>query len=472
MGRMRGDHAYRILVERAARAQRAGIEAVAARSLALAVEVAARMSGLSGQINEGELEGMLEGARAMAPADDEQLRAQLILDEAWMMWRFDRPAEMGRVAAEAVEIARRGESRGLLSSALDAASAAAWVEGRYADAVECNRERVELLDTVSHRGGFITFERSDAFGMLTDALVRAGNPREAKRWLDANLAEIEDSAPHVEGVVGLHVHYLLGEWDVALERSAGVRASWLEAGRPPFAYFAPAVACVAAIHGIRGEQSAEREWFEFALAIGGDNPYQVPGARMFAADAALHRGDLARAIELLEPPRRERRSPTTSNWEDLILAKRAEALVLAGDPEAQAALERAESQRTGDAHMRAVVLRARGLVDRDDAVLAEASGRFAASELASSSPAPSGCVAARAAGMPRRRSSGSGRSARTSWASWPGPRRRAGGPQASRAAARRSRRSVRRGAGTPTRSSRGTEARCRRRRSPTAGRCR
>ncbi len=382
MGRMRGDHAYRILVDRAARAERSGDEAVAAQSIALAVEVAARMSGLSGQVSEQELAGMLARGRAISPPGDEQLRAQLILDEAWMMWRFDRPADMAVTVAEALEIARRGESVGLLSSALDAASAAAWVEGRYSDAVEYNRERVELLDSVSHRSGFITFERSDAFGMLTDALVRAGNPREAKCWLDANLAEIEDTAPHVEAVVGLHVHYVLGEWDDALERSAGVRASWLEAGRPPFAYFAPAVACVAAIHGIRGERSAEREWFEFALAVGGDNPYQVPGARMWTADAALHRGDLVRAIELLEPPRREQRSPTTSSWEDLILAKRAEALVLAGNADAPAALERAGSRPTGDAHTRAVVLRARGLHERDDSLLADAAERFAAAELA------------------------------------------------------------------------------------------
>ena len=254
------------------------------------------------------------------------------------MWHFDRPQGMAVTAAEALALARRGGDTQLVSSTLDASAAAAWAEGRYDDAVEHSRARVELLDSASERNGPMAFERSDAFAMLTDGLVRAGQLREALRWVEANLAELADTAPHVANTLGVQALYMLGEWDAAIERSAGVRENWLAAGRPPFTFFAPSLACVAAIYGIRGEGAAERDWFELAAEVGADNPFQVPGVRMWAADAALHRGEHARAIELLEPPRADRRTPTTSGWEDLILAKRAEALILSADEHAAEAV--------------------------------------------------------------------------------------------------------------------------------------
>jgi hypothetical protein len=218
--------------------------------------------------------------------------------------------------------------------------------------------------------------------MLTDGLVRTGALREADRWVQRNIAEIEESAPHVVGVLGLQVLYMLGEWDAALERSAGLRGAWDEAGRPPSTFYAPAIACIATIHGLRGELSAEREWFEFALQIGEDNPFQVPGARMWLADAALHRGETDRALELLVPPRVDRAVPTTSGWEDQILAKRAEALVLAGAPDAEEAVELVVSRRTADTHARAVGIRAHGLFKGDDALLADAAERCERAEIA------------------------------------------------------------------------------------------
>ena len=293
------------------------------------------------------------------------------------MWHFDRPERMAETAAEALALARRGGDTQLVSSTLDAAAAAAWAEGRYDDAVEHSRERVELLDAAPERTGLMAFERSDAFAMLTDGLVRAGQLREALGWVEANLAEIADTAPHVANTLGVQALYMLGEWDAAIERSAGVRENWLAAGRPPFTFFAPSLACVAAIYGLRGEGSAERDWFELATEVGADNRFQVPGARMWVADAALHRGEHARAIELLEPPRADRRTPTTSGWEDLILAKRAEALILAGDRGAAEAVALADSRPTADAHAATVALRARGLLESDDSVLGEACDRFA-----------------------------------------------------------------------------------------------
>jgi hypothetical protein len=339
------------------------------------------MSGISGQRSEAEVERTLAKARELGDPDDAGLQAQLVLDEAWMMWRYDRPEGMARMAADALARSRAVGDAELLSSALDAAAGAAWVEGRYDDAVAHSRERVELLDAAEPTG-FMAFERSDAFAMLTDGLVRTGALREANRWVERNIAEIAESAPHMVGVLGLQVLYMLGEWDAALARSAGLRQAWDEAGRPPSTFYAPAIACVAAIHGLRGELSAEREWFEFSLQIGEDNPFQIPGARMWLADAALHRGEVERALGLLVPPRVDRGVPTTSGWEDQILAKRAEALVLAEAPEAEEAVELVVARRTADSHARAIGIRAQGLFARDDAMLADASARCERAELA------------------------------------------------------------------------------------------
>ena len=377
MGRMRGDETYRLLLESAERAARRGDGSGAARLWARAVEVSSRMAGISGHRSEDELRALLARAETLDPEPGDDLRAHLILDQAWLMWHFDRPERMAETAAEALALARRGGDTHLVSSTLDAAAAAAWAEGRYDDAVEHSRARVELLDAAPERTGLMAFERSDAFAMLTDGLVRSGQLREALGWVEANMAEIADTAPHVANTLGVQALYMLGEWDAAIERSAGVRENWLAAGRPPFTFFAPSLACVAAIYGLRGEGSAERDWFELATEVGADNRFQVPGARMWVADAALHRGEHARAIELLEPPRADRRTPTTSGWEDLILAKRAEALILAGDRGAAEAVALADSRPTADAHAATVALRARGLLESDDSVLGEACDRFA-----------------------------------------------------------------------------------------------
>ena len=75
------------------------------------------------------------------------------------------------------------------------------------------------------------------------------------------------------------------------------------------------------------------------------------------------------------------RAPTGAHrhfwWQDLILAKRAEALILAGDRGAAEAVALADSRPTADAHAATVTLRARGLLESDDSVLGEACDRFA-----------------------------------------------------------------------------------------------
>ena len=123
----------------------------AASAYARVVEMVARMGGVSGTLPEEELEEMLGRGRELVAEGDTITRARLLLDEAWMAWRVRAEAEMAEPARAALELARGTDDVALLSSALDAVTAVAWGEGRFRDAVEHSRERLELLAGAARR---------------------------------------------------------------------------------------------------------------------------------------------------------------------------------------------------------------------------------------------------------------------------------------------------------------------------------
>ncbi|HEY8001691.1 MAG TPA: AAA family ATPase [Solirubrobacterales bacterium] len=371
---LRGDHTFRLLRELGAAAEEAGDEPGAALYYARATEVASRMAGISGSIEEATIAELLARARELATDPDPQLRAQLRLGDVWIAWRSRRLEEMAAGVGEALELARLADDVRLLSSALDAASATGWTEGRFEDSTAHNRERVEVLGRLPERSGIIAFERSDALNMLAESLVYSGELREAIHWADLCSEEMSSSAAHIAGALALRPLYMLGEWDEVLRRGADVRESWISEGRPPVAFFSPSFACVASIHGFRGDEAEQGDWMQVAELAADGSEQQLPGLRMLAADVALHVGDHELAIELLQP------LEVGFTWRDPILAKRAEALALAGDPQAASTLDLVESLTTADAHTLAVAVRARGLLQRDDSLLAVACERFQALE--------------------------------------------------------------------------------------------
>ena len=155
MARLRGDETYRLLLAAAERAERRGHGAQGGSPLRARGrgrhpdERGSRPTAARTELARA----MLARARRSTPSPPPTCEAQLILDQAWIMWRFDRPERMAETAAEALALARRGGDPLLLSSALDAAAAAAWAEGRYDDAVDHSRERVELLDSAPNAPG-------------------------------------------------------------------------------------------------------------------------------------------------------------------------------------------------------------------------------------------------------------------------------------------------------------------------------
>jgi class 3 adenylate cyclase len=359
--RWRGDDAIRLLREAATVSEEAGHRHEAAITYARSVEVVARMGGITGTLPRDELEAMLRRGQDLVPEDDLVTRARLLLDEAWMAWRFGSWGEMAKPAREGLELARRAGDLALLSSGLDAVTAVAWDEGRYRDSVEETRERIELLDGA--QGGLqLGPERSDALHMMIESLVATGEFREAARYAaQARELDLSIGAVYSGWARGLLPAFFMCEWDSALEMAHELRDAWTAADRPPIAALAAAVACAGAILGYRGEEEPSADWFRFATSVAPPTAGQGSGVLLLQSDVDLHRGCFREAAERVAKP------PTDSFWwRAVYAATRAEAMIRAGDSRADQALADAEATIGDHRYARAVLLRAQGLRDDSD----------------------------------------------------------------------------------------------------------
>ena len=370
LARIRGDQAAVLFRESGEVAERSGDRRAAAWGYARATEVATRMAGISAGVQVADAIPLLARAESIEPNPDPALQARLRLGDAWIAWRTYENERMAAAADQALALARAVGDPVILSSALDAASASAWNEGRFDDAITHSRERVETLGPIDALPGFVGFERSDALNMLVESLLHAGELGEAVRWADVHAVEMRQNAPHIAHAMALLPLYYLGEWDDAIRRARSVREAWVAEGRPPIAFFTPGLGCIGAIHGLRGDEAEQRDWLELAERLGHGGA-QVFGVKLRAADVALHTGDLDAALEILNAPDR-------SHWAPMVLAKRAEALALGGRAGAAETLRRSVElgPGPGEACTVAVALRARGLIAGDDDILADACDAF------------------------------------------------------------------------------------------------
>ena len=171
--RWRGDFALRLYTEAGRSAERIG-DPRAAGGYARAVEIATRMSGISGNPDADQLQPLLERGRALVTDDDTVTKARLLLDEAWIAWKSDQTLEMEAPALGGLELAREAGDLAVLQSALDAVTASDWQQGRHLDAVEHTRERLELLRDAP-RTATLDVERSDALHMMIECLLQTGD---------------------------------------------------------------------------------------------------------------------------------------------------------------------------------------------------------------------------------------------------------------------------------------------------------
>ncbi|MGH2976191.1 MAG: hypothetical protein ACRDLL_15205, partial [Solirubrobacterales bacterium] len=374
--RWRGDESLPLLKQAANVSEEAGEAQHAASAYARTVEVSARMGGVSGCLPIDELEGMMRRARELVPDEDTATRARLLLDEAWIAWRFGREHEMAEPTRAGLELARSTDDVPLLSSALDAMCAVAWGEARYDDAIEHSRERLELLADPSGGGAQIGIERSDALHMMIESLVASGQLRSAAEYADqARELDLSVGTVYSGWARGLLPAFFLGEWDSALEMADGVREAWAASDRPPIAALGAALACAGAVLGYRGDDEGSEDWFRFASSVTSEVGGQRSGVSMLQADVALHRGRVADAVELVDEP-----VAPTMWWRSSYAATKAEVLIRAGAGQV-AELTRDAEQSVGDhRYARGVLLRAAGVAGQDERRVRESLAVFSEME--------------------------------------------------------------------------------------------
>ena len=104
--RFRGDDALALMRREAEVAEAAGEPGLAASALARAVEVASRMGGITGDVPRSELEAMIARGDELAGDADATTRARLLLDRAWLVWRFGPQEACALVARAGLAMAR------------------------------------------------------------------------------------------------------------------------------------------------------------------------------------------------------------------------------------------------------------------------------------------------------------------------------------------------------------------------------
>jgi class 3 adenylate cyclase/tetratricopeptide (TPR) repeat protein len=364
--RWRGDEALRLLQESTAVSEEVGATRQAASTYARVVEVVARMGGLTGVLPREEVETMLVRGRDLVAEDDLVTRARLVLDEAWIAWRFGNDEDMAEPTREGLELARQVDDVAVMSSALDASTAVAWSEGRFRDAVAATRERIDLL-AEAHGGLQLGPERSDSLHMMIESLVATGDYREAAKYAtQARDLDLSVGAVYSAWARGLLPAFFLGNWDSATDMAHELREAWAAADRPTIAALAAALACAGAVYGYRGEDAAADDWFRFAESVAPHLGGQVSGVLLLESDVDMHRGCLRDAAE------RVSRVPEGNFWwRAVYAATRAEALVRAGDERCGEAVTEAEETIGDHRYARGVLLRARGIREDSEEQLRE-----------------------------------------------------------------------------------------------------
>ena len=255
----------------------------------------------------------------------------------------------------------------LISNSLDAATALAWDEGRFHDALAAAKRRLELIDDVGELTLELEYERSDALHMAIETLIQAGDLDEAAVWVERlRETDISRGVVHMAPTRGVVVAFLRGDWDEVLVRVREGREAWRELGRPPLPSHATAFAAAAAVHGYRGECEQSEEWFRFAESLASSFDEHRAGLAAIRGQLLVHDGRVDDALAIL---------PATvvgcSSWAIPCLATRAEALVHAGSDGAREAITEALSRSVENPLARAIALRARAQLDGDEAALQE-----------------------------------------------------------------------------------------------------
>ncbi|MGW0068095.1 ATP-binding protein [Streptosporangium sandarakinum] len=358
-----GHHAFESLLASADRARAAGDGDAVAVALAAAVVTANRFSaGFPAEVPHERLSALLEEAAAAGDRGDPVVAALLAAAAAWNAGR-EKMAPDPVLAAAAAEAARAAGDPVLVSAALDAVSTAAATAGRLREAYRVTRERLSLLAAMSRDDPRSAPEITDTYNMAATYAVATGDLRTA---LETARSALEDD------LLGGHSYLsesslvlplaLTGEFDEALRRAAGMWDGWERAGGPVAGWMSPAVAAVALVHGLRGDDHRYRFWRARATQVSGGPRNHATFAAFADARVAVHSGRFGGAADLVglvftDFPQGRYQTYARAAGAELAVAaglpdaaeRLASASAVAGENDwAAACVARAEGRRSGD----------------------------------------------------------------------------------------------------------------------------
>ena len=373
----RGQQAFDLLIASAQQSNAAGDRAGWAAALGYAVTIADRFAAeFPAEIPHDRLQAMLEEAAERCPAFAPVAAAHLAAAAAWIAQTEKTVPEL-ELATKALQAARLTADPVLISGALDAVVGALDAGGRLREAHQVNAERVELLKRLPRHDPRAGVEIIDAFHMVTEIAVTAGDLPAALNT--ARLAAGDDIAngqPHRTASKPVLPLALQGRFDEAFTAAQTMWEAWLAAGRPVARWMGPAIYGVVLGYGLRGEDERRRDWLgRLGELIGtGSDPANLFWAAMFTdARIALHENQLDLAVTAVRDLNVARQpwyeAPHWYSLRPYAWAIAAEVAVVAGLADAESLLEEAAPAGAENYWAGACLARAAGRLHGDQAEL-------------------------------------------------------------------------------------------------------
>ena len=360
---MRGEAAFDLLQKAFVRASTAGDNRMAAIIQADAAALAGRCPALfATPLSRERILALIDQANDLAPTGDLEATTHIALASAWDGERGPTVPTDAK-AREALARAAEFGDLTLISSALDAAGAAASHDGHFKQASRYASERLRLLERLPRHDPRVGGEIADIFHMASEAAVGAG---ELGAALGSARSSYDDDTnqglPQFAATHLLPPLVLRGEFDEAIEQAMVMRQGWERAGRPPAGWMSPAFFAAALVHGLRGDEDEYARWMALGETIA-----RITGSSCgtyFGCRAALHRGALEQVREL-----EAALESCSAHYDAYLEAVKVESDVIAGSDDAEEQLVTAQRLVEENDFVAAQLLRAAGRLHHDETAL-------------------------------------------------------------------------------------------------------